>query len=138
MKVQSSELSGYTLLPEAELVFFDNKLDKHPLRGLIQHGPYSLKFGAPSSLRFALMAPQDDLQRLKRLVQELRGTAMTREATNYYPNYPGFQQVFRTPIAPVDTNLVLPFPYALADFAEQRAKQQLARDLFNATAKLGA
>jgi len=135
MTALSSELPGYTLLPEAELVFFDNKLDRHPLRGLIWHGPYSLKFGAPSSLRFALMAPQGDLPRLNALVQELQGTAMTREATNYYPDYPGFQKVFRIPIAPVAANLVLPFPDVLAEFAELRAKYDLARELFNAIAK---
>jgi len=32
---------GYTSVPEPDLVFAGNRTDKHPLRGLIDHGPYS-------------------------------------------------------------------------------------------------
>ena len=70
MTVPSPELSGYTTLPEPDLVFANNKTHKHPLLGLIQHGPYGLKFGSPSKLRLALMAPVADLLRLKGLVSE--------------------------------------------------------------------
>jgi len=50
MKMQSSELSGYRYVPEPELVFSGNEFNKHPLLGLIKHGPYGMKFGSPSSL----------------------------------------------------------------------------------------
>jgi hypothetical protein len=36
---RSSELCGYTNLIEPDLVFAGNQTDKHPLRGLINHGP---------------------------------------------------------------------------------------------------
>jgi hypothetical protein len=130
------ELPGYTFLPEAELVFFDDQLDKHPLRGLMRHGPYTRKFNTPASLRFALMAPQDDLHHLHSLVRELQGKATTRDARNYYPDYPGFEAVFRIPIAPTPQPLTLHFPDDLNDFAKEGAKLDLAQGLFNAIAKL--
>jgi hypothetical protein len=138
MTVQSPELAGYTTLPEPDLVFANNKTHKHPLLGLIQHGPYGLKFGAPSKLRLALMAPATDLRRLKALVAELEATASPREAKNYYPDYPGFNAVFRIPIVPLDDRLVIPFDDKLHTHAQKKAKLDLARDLFQNMSQLKA
>lgn len=138
MNGPSSELPGYTLLPEPDLVFSGNQLDKHPLRGLIRNGPYSLKFGAPATLRLALLAPKQDVRRLRTLVSELQGKATTREALNYYPDYPGFSTVFRTPIASIPDSLMHEFPAELDEFARQSAKQSLAKGLFQAIARLSA
>jgi hypothetical protein len=52
MTASRNELCGYTALNEPELLFAGKKTDKHPLRGLIDNGPYSLKFGAPTNVRF--------------------------------------------------------------------------------------
>jgi hypothetical protein len=95
MKMQNSELSGYGYVPEPELVFSDNERDKHPLLGLIRHGPYGMKFGSPSSLRLAILAPRNDVRRLKRVIAELKGSAIPKEAPNYYPEYPGFEALNR-------------------------------------------
>ena len=54
----AEELSGYTTLPEPLLLFAQGGRHKHPLIGLINHGPYGLSFGAPSRLRIALVAPR--------------------------------------------------------------------------------
>ncbi len=80
-----AELSGYVTLPEPDLLFAKDKLSKHPLMGLVDHGPYGLKFEAPLSLRIALLAPPKEMAKLKRLVDELKGTAKAKEAKNYYP-----------------------------------------------------
>ena len=66
-----SELCGYTSLPEPELLFNDDGRHKHPLIGLIQNGPYSLQFGAPSRLRLALLAPRNELNKLVDVNTEL-------------------------------------------------------------------
>jgi hypothetical protein len=58
MSDRGSELPGYTILPEPDLMFAGGALDKHPLRGLISDGPYGLKYGVPSTLRLALLAPK--------------------------------------------------------------------------------
>ena len=67
----TSEFPGYTSLPEPELMFGNKKKHKHPLMGLIEHGPYSLKLGVPSVLRLALIAPKANVNVLESLAHEL-------------------------------------------------------------------
>ncbi|SEL14356.1 argonaute/piwi family protein [Nitrosovibrio tenuis] len=132
----TSELCGYSTVPEPDLVFAQNKTSKHPLLGLINHGPYGLKFGAPSSLRLALLAPTREMQKLKSLVEELKRSALPKEATNYYPEYQGFQKIFRIPIANQDDRLVINFPDQLEVHANAKAKTDLAKGLFQCIAQL--
>jgi hypothetical protein len=133
-----SRVCGYTTLPEPELVFAGNNTHKHPLLGLKTHGPYGLKFGAPSSCRFALLARQQDMGKLTGLVQELQRPSEPREAKNYYPTYPGFKELFRVPIAPQNDRLVIELPGDLDDHAKRGAKVDLARSLFDCIAQLRA
>jgi hypothetical protein len=132
----TAEFAGYTMLPEPDLMFAGNKTNKHPLVGLIDDGPYSLKFGAPSSLRLAVLAPRRDVKKLFDLIQELKSSAQPKEAPKYYPVYPGFEAVFRIPIADVLEPLTLEFPDALDALAARGAKIALARDLFQCIAQL--
>jgi hypothetical protein len=125
-----SELPGFAIIPEPDLMFAGGKRDKHPLRGLIAHGPYGLRFGTLSALRLALLAPQAKLKQLRSLVAELSGIAKTREVPAYYPDYPGFEKVFRIPIAPTDNSLVFSFPDELDGYAARLDKRALARGLF--------
>lgn len=136
MSASSAELGGYTKLPEPDLVFAGGGLSKHPLTGLIEHGPYGLKFGAPTRLRFALLARAEDLLKLKGLVQELGRTARPREAPGYYPDYPGFEQLMRTPIAPLEDRTTLTLSPQLDAYAKAGEKQKLAQELFQALAQL--
>lgn len=136
MTAPVSELSGYATLPEPDLLFAGNKLHKHPLLGLIQHGPYGLKYGTPSVLRLALVAPRLSQNKLPVLIRELNGSAKAKEAKNYYPEYLGFEKVFRIPVATVSDNLVLTFPDALENYARNGEKHALARGLFDCLAQL--
>jgi hypothetical protein len=113
MTGQLSQLAGYTRLREPELVFHNRARARHPLVGLIEHGPYGLRFGAPSRLRLALVARADDQARLRGLVGELRRRAKPREALNYYPEYPGFEPLFRTPIAELSDRTSVRLPASL-------------------------
>jgi len=131
-----SEMPGFSVIPEPDLIFAAGKRDKHPLRGLIEHGPYGLKYGTPASLRLALLAPQAYLDQLRRLVTELSGLAKTREVPAYYPDYPGFENVFRIPIALIDQHLVFSFPAELERHAHGRDKRALARGLFQCISQL--
>lgn len=132
----ATDFPSHLTLPEPDLLFHAKKVHPHPLMGLIEHGPYGLKLGVPSALRFALLAPRLHSNKLQGLVNELARTAKPREATNYYPDYPGFEQVFRIPIKPVDNNLVLTLPDELEAHAQRGDKIQLARGLFDNIAKL--
>ncbi|MBB2811628.1 UNVERIFIED_ORG: hypothetical protein GGD44_004786 [Rhizobium esperanzae] len=136
MSKPSSQISDYTTIPEPDLVFAGDGHHKHPLMGLLQHGPYGLRYGAPKSLRIALLAPSSDLGRLRGLVNELQRSARPREAKNYYPDYPGFAALMRIPIAPEDLRLVLSFPDALDEHARRGDRIRLAAELFQCVARL--
>lgn len=119
---ETATLAGYSALPEPELLFANNKKHKHPLLGLIANGPYGLRFGAPSKLRVALLAPTPEMARLKNLVEELNRPASPIEAKNYYPKYDGFEMVFRTPLATPDARLSIGFPDELETLANRLLK----------------
>jgi hypothetical protein len=136
MSAFAPELAGYSVVPEPELRFAGDHLGRHPLRGLIANGPYGLRYASPGTLRLALLSPTRDVGKLRQLVNELQRPAKAREAVNYYPDYPGFQEVFRIPIAAEDPRLVLSFPDELDDFARQGQKERLAAELFQCIARL--
>jgi len=132
----SVELAGYAAIPEPELLFADSKKHKHPLLGLLAHGPYGLHFNAPSRVRVALLAPQEHIPRLSGLVDELDRPAKPIEAKNYYPEYEGFEKVFRTKLAPPEKRLSIPLPRDLEALASKGDKVALAKALFQSVAQL--
>jgi hypothetical protein len=136
MIAQLSKVGGYSRLPEPELVFHNEKQSKHPLVGLIANGPYGLRFGIPSRLRVALVGLQADLGRLRGLVGELAQSAKPREALNYYPEYPGFERLFRVPIAGLNERTILSLPSELNAYAAAGDKGKLAAQLFQSIARL--
>lgn len=138
MSSVAAEIAGYTSLPEPDLLFAAGKKHKHPLLGLLRHGPYGQKYGVPSRVRLAMLAPKSELPRLARLVAELNGRAEPKEAKNYYPVYPGFSDVFRIPIAPQPDQLVIAFPDGLEEHAQRQQKFLLAKELFECISQLKA
>lgn len=137
MVAMTSALSGYSVLPEPELLFNGGVRNKHPLMGLVNSGPYGLKFGSPNTLRLALLAPKQEKKKLINLVNELKGEASPKEAKNYYPDYPGFEKAFKTPIADINDRLVFDFPDDLEKHATNGAKKELAMGLFQCISQLG-
>ena len=114
----------------------EDSINKHPYQGLIEHGPFGLRFGSPSGLRLALVAPQSDISRLTRLVDELKTTASPRYAKNYYPSYPGFKAAFRIPIEEIKPNLLHSLPATLDRIADTQNAVQLVQKLFQAINQL--
>ncbi len=137
MTAQRSELAGYTRLPEPELVFHNRAKSRHPLVGLIENGPYGLRFGSPARLRIALVARGGDLARLRGLVGELGRRAKPREALNYYPEYPSFEGLFRVPIAELSDRTTVQLPPTLDAHAAAGDKGGLVSELFQSIAGLG-
>lgn len=129
-------LPAYAVTPEPELLFHGGNKDRHPLRGLIDHGPFSLRFGAPSVVRFAVVAPQAEMARVDGLIRELRSSAMPKEAPAYYPEYPGFEALMRTPIADTDDTMRFALPDEMNRLAASLNKQGLAHALLNEVNKL--
>ncbi|WP_050399988.1 argonaute/piwi family protein [Bradyrhizobium embrapense] len=135
MTASPSEMDGYATIPEPDLVFAGNGLDKHPLRGLRQHGPYSLPLGIPTRVRMALLAPKDLLPKLDGILRELKGAARPREALNYYPEYPGFEPLFRTKLIS-EAARRFEMPEDLNQLALTGNRNELARQIFDAIGKL--
>jgi len=134
--VTRAELSGYATLPEPELVFGGNAPDTHPLRGLVQSGPYSLRLKTPSRVRLALLTPRADMGKLVGLIGELEREASPREAKNYYPTYPGFETTFRTGLVRTEGRTAIELPEDLNGYARSGEKIKLARGVFDCIAQL--
>jgi hypothetical protein len=136
MTNQLSSLPGYTTVSEPDLLFNGDRTHRHPYVGLIEAGPYSERLGFPVSLRLAVVCRDRDLENIRRLIGEMSARAVPREATNYYPEYPGFQKLFRIPlVAPTDRTTIA----VSSDFdrlAAEANKSELARCLFGAIARL--
>lgn len=103
MAVDPNALPGHFQLPEPLLLFAGRKTHAHPLRGLVDFGPYSLDIGGPRHVRLAYLAPADLLGRLDGLTKELATRQQPKDALNYYIAYDGFDKVFRSRlVAPTD------------------------------------
>ncbi len=138
MTVPTSRFVGYSKLPEPDLLFHAGGLHKHPLAGLIEHGPFSLRLGGPGRVRVAVLARQQDASRLQALGRELSNVAKARQATNYYPDYPGFQATFRIPLLAPSDRTTITLPPVLDQQAAAGAKVELARELFQAISRLNS
>lgn len=97
---QASRLAPFTLLDEPLLSFSPSdpeQVDVHPLRGLVNFGPYSKgSFGGyTSQIRIATVGPESAFKRRGELMASLRGSYQPSDRTEYVPPYPGFEALFR-------------------------------------------
>jgi len=134
----ASVLAGYTVVPEPKLLFAQGKTEPHPLRGLIELGPYGLDLNVPKNVRLAVLYPQGHEAALNQVIAELEKTHSPREAKNYYPDYPGFEKLFRTKLVAPTSNCRFPLPPELDRHAQVSNRPGLAHGLFDAIGKTGA
>lgn len=134
----NSELVGYSPVGEPNLLFAGGKQDKHPLRGLVKHGPYGHSLGVPSVVRLAFLFPHGREARLNQLATELGQTIAPREAKNYYPEYPGFQKLLRIPLEAPSDRVRFALPEELDRYAATSNRPALANGLFEAIARTAA
>ncbi|RAI93839.1 hypothetical protein LV83_00745 [Algoriphagus yeomjeoni] len=132
-----SALGGYSELPEPELIFANGKIDRHPLKGLIENGPYSQSIGYLDEIKIAFITANGHGAKLTQIFKELRSTAKAVEATNYYPDYPGFSAVYKTPILIADKEkLAIELSSDLDQYAKNGDYLGLAKALLGEIAKL--
>jgi hypothetical protein len=120
--VTPSPLHGYWRLPEPRLSFDatdTNQVAANPLVGLRDHGPFTQRVVGDTVLRIALLAPtQDDLDRLRKQLNELVRPHQPEERRAYLPPWPGFETVFHAKLGPADPSAQIPLPATLdADLA---------------------
>jgi hypothetical protein len=95
----TGQLPGHSRLSEPELAFHpEREQDRsaHPLRGLLEFGPFSRSLVNPllDPIRVATLAPRGETGRLTGFMAELEAPHRARERKNYLPDWPGFSKVF--------------------------------------------
>lgn len=99
-----SQITPHLWFPEAKLAFHPervNDVDVHPLKGLLQYGPYS-KGLVPDPIRIATIAPAGESRRLFEFMKELKASHTPNERKDYLPAWPGFRQVFNLDMRSAD------------------------------------
>ena len=134
----NSELCGYSAVSEPKLIFANNGLHSHPLLGLMEYGPYSFGLKMLTRIRVAIVSRSEDVGYVKNLISEFARPVSPIEAKNYYPDYPGFEKVFRIPIDNISDRCVIEFPKNIDLMASPDSKEKLASEIFNSLSKLDA
>ncbi len=132
----SNKLSNHKIIPEPLLVFCDNKTDIHPLRGLVEYGPYGKKYGYLSEIRVASITPNGLSHKIASLIAELEQSHNPVEVKEYYPTYPGFQKTFGIPITPPTEDLKVELPQNAETVALNYSYMELANYIVEAIGSL--
>jgi hypothetical protein len=115
MKQDRSALPGYGKSTEPLLLFSPERpgdRDVHPLRGLVQYGPYSKNFinRVFDPIRVATIFPDGMNARVRALFDEFERSHNPQERKEYLISFPGFRTVFGINMKPAAGGLhaVLP------------------------------
>jgi hypothetical protein len=105
MKRDRSALPGYGKSPEPLLLFSPERpadRDVHPLRGLVQYGPYSKNFinRVFDPIRVATIFPNGMNSRVRTLFDEFERSHNPQERKDYLIPFPGFRTVFGVNLKP--------------------------------------
>lgn len=131
-----SNLSAHKQIKEPQLTFGANEHHTHPLLGLIKYGPYSKKYGYISEVKIASIAPKGFIPKIDKLIAELSNTYKPKEAKDYYPDYPGFQNLFRVPISNSEPELKIELSDDANVFASTGQHLFLAERILEAIGRL--
>jgi hypothetical protein len=118
---QASRLPPFTLLDEPQLSFSPSdaaQVDVHPLRGLVNFGPYSKgSFGGYTSrVRIATVGPESAFKRRGELMASLRASYQPSDRSEYVPPYPGFEALFRVQLEAARSGAHIKWPESLSHF----------------------
>ena len=129
-------LSAYTALSEPELIFNQLAKDTHPLRGLVNHGPYGLSIGYPTNVRIAFLSPKGTSDKLDLLFDELIGTHQVKDVPTYFPLYPGFSTIFRTPLIRPSNALKIELPVESNNYANTKNGPEIINQIMHSIGDL--
>ena len=135
MSAADAKLPSFQLLEEPVLSFSQDDpgaIDIHPLRGLINHGPFSKRsFGTYTpTLRVAMVGPKsgrDSVVALMKLVQQSHRPSDRKE---YVPEYPGFQKLFGIPLHAASQAARVTWPDVLEDLPFEGTSEQRLQAAF--------
>lgn len=120
MTIDTSQLASFSQLSEIKLLFHPDRpqeTEVHPLRGLLQFGPYSrsLLQSVIDPIRVAIVAPQGGVKAVQRLLTELSGRHLPKERKAYLAEFPGFTRIFRVNVVPATAASLFEFPASFDD-----------------------
>ena len=136
----TEELRAYNLpqhhrLGEPSLKFGNpdpSAKDDHPLRGLLDHGPFGKQrlASVPSPIRIAFVGQASMITRLRHLGRELQSKHDPKERKQFLLPYPGFTRVFGTAVAPAEASTTITLPDRIDDeLARAAAPHRLLADV---------
>jgi hypothetical protein len=109
------DLPAHFRIEEPNLLFHPDRpqdRDPHPLRGLLQFGPFSRSLINPvlDPIRVATIFPNSFRGRVRALFRELEQRHFPRERKDYLIEFPGFTRVFglRATLALEEAHVELP------------------------------
>ncbi|MCD4499669.1 MULTISPECIES: argonaute/piwi family protein [Chromobacterium] len=124
-----AQLPPFTLLDEPLLSFSpsdDSKVDVHPLRGLINHGPFSHGSfsGYTSQIRIATVGPTSAFYQRGELMKLLQRPHSPSDRTEYVPPYPGFEALFRVQLVSAGKAAHIKWPDTISQLPGEGDAQQ--------------
>lgn len=90
-----------TVLNEPGLEFSNGTLHQEPKVGLMQSGPYSLRYGTdfPSSVRLGFVGPPEMIESGRNWFERCRAGILSGKANRRrHPDFPPFEEVFHSPM----------------------------------------
>lgn len=120
----ASKLPPFTLLEEPLLAFSpenSTEVDVHPLRGLVRYGPFSKGSfaGFTAKVRVATVGPESAFKRRGELMSSLKGTHNPSDRSEYVPNYPGFEHLFKVELVSAPSTAHVRWPDSLGQLPGQ-------------------
>lgn len=136
-------LSPYLGLAEPLLRFAsdDTKaVDTHPLRGLVQHGPYTRNALAAhtDAVRVAIIGPETSKPGRKRVFQSVQANQQPSDRREYVPPYPGFEPLLGVPLVPADDAAQLVWPAGLDELGSGAPHERVRRTISQGMRQLEA
>lgn len=128
-RVNPAQLPSFTLLDEPLLSFSpldESKVDVHPLRGLINHGPFSQgSFGGYTpKIRVATVGPVGAFYQRGDLMKLLQRSHQPSDRAEYVPPYPGFEALFRVQLVSAVREAHIRWPDAFGGLPGEGDAQQ--------------
>ena len=137
------QLAPYTPLREPLMAFSSDNpslVDTHPLRGLVNHGPYSKNSLASitDEVRVAIVGPDCGLEDRKRVLQNVKNPQRPSDRGGYVPPYPGFRELFKVPLVPAAKTAQLAWPAHLDELGSGSLTDRVRRSISERLRQLAA
>ena len=110
-------LSACSNVVEPELVFSGGNKCKNPLLGLKMYGPYGLDLKYLDVIRIAGLTTPEYKDKLLGIIKDFSSKIIPKYAKKYYPEYTGFEKIFRTKIV-LDNGLLFEFDSEIDGYAK--------------------